>query len=55
MGEHKKLGQTWVIDKVQNFAIREGCTKLNPEKVWSFAKGGGRGTVPQEGDIFVKF
>ena len=21
--------------------IREGCTNENPEKVWSFAKGGG--------------
>ena len=21
--------------------VREGCTKLNPEKVWSFAKPGG--------------
>ena len=31
------------MQKVASTLVREGCTKLNPEKVWSFAKPGGGG------------
>ena len=32
--------QFWFL----NTSLREGCTNENPEKVWSFAKGGGGGS-----------
>ena len=45
--------QFWFL----NTSLREGCTNENPEKVWSFAKGGGgsRRVVKCQTSILEKY